>query len=97
MLDRIVETVQGIVVISRTAEVIDRVNQEVQTILAGNILCEMQLEITCRGQRLQPTMTLQQVRDTIWRPVPAEAAAVLPAPGSPSTNQLMTLHYGREC
>lgn len=60
-----------------------------------NILCEMQLEITCRGQRLQPTMTLQQVRDTIWRPVPAEAAAVLPAPGSPSTNQIMTLHYGR--
>jgi len=55
----------------------------------------MQLEITCRGQHLQPTMTLQQVRDTIWRPVPAEAAAVLPAPGSPSTNQIMTLHYGR--
>ncbi|XP_066357052.1 protein LAX PANICLE 2-like isoform X2 [Miscanthus floridulus] len=56
---------------------------------------DSQLEITCRGQRLQPTMTLQQVRDTIWRPVPAEAAAVLPAPGSPSTNQIMTLHYGR--
>ncbi|CAL4892297.1 unnamed protein product [Urochloa decumbens] len=56
---------------------------------------DSQLEITCRGQRLLPTMTLQQVRDTIWRPVPAEAAAVLPAPGSPSTNQIMTLHYGR--
>ncbi|PUZ67097.1 hypothetical protein GQ55_3G405000 [Panicum hallii var. hallii] len=56
---------------------------------------DSQLEITCRGQRLLPTMTLQQVRDTIWRPVPAEAAAVLPAPGSPSTNQIMTLYYGR--
>ncbi|XP_062204768.1 protein LAX PANICLE 2-like isoform X2 [Phragmites australis] len=56
---------------------------------------DSQLEITCRGQRLLPTMTLQQVRDTIWRLVPAEAAAVLPAPGSPSTNQIMTLHYGR--
>ncbi|XP_008674197.2 protein LAX PANICLE 2 [Zea mays] len=56
---------------------------------------DSQLEITCRGQHLQPTMTLQQVRDTIWRPVPAEAAAVLPAPGSPSTSQVMTLHYGR--
>ncbi|CAN6360905.1 unnamed protein product [Urochloa humidicola] len=56
---------------------------------------DSQLEITCRGQRLPPTMTLQQVRDNIWRPMPAEAAAVLPAPGSPSTNQIMTLHYGR--
>ncbi|XP_008663842.1 protein LAX PANICLE 2 [Zea mays] len=57
---------------------------------------DSQLEITCRGQRLQPTMTLQQVRDTIWRPaVPAEAAAVLPAPGSRSTDHIMTLHYCR--
>ncbi|KAK3136555.1 hypothetical protein QOZ80_5BG0438370 [Eleusine coracana subsp. coracana] len=56
---------------------------------------DSQLEITCRGQRLPPTMTLQQVRATIWRPVPVEAVAVIPAPGSPSTNQIMTLHYGR--
>ncbi|KAM0851460.1 hypothetical protein ACQ4PT_052411 [Festuca glaucescens] len=56
---------------------------------------DSQLEITCRGQRLLPAMTLHHVRDTIWRPPPAEAAAVLPAPGSPSTNQVMTLHYGR--
>lgn len=56
---------------------------------------DSQLEITCRGQRLLPAMTLQHVRDTIWRPPPAEAAAVLPAPGSSSTNQVMTLHYGR--
>ncbi|KAF0924478.1 hypothetical protein E2562_010126, partial [Oryza meyeriana var. granulata] len=56
---------------------------------------DSQLEITCRGQRLLPEMTLQHVRDTIWRTPPAEAAAVLPAPGSLSTNQIMTLNYGR--
>lgn len=56
---------------------------------------DSQLEITCRGQRLPPEMTLQHVRDTIWRTPPAEAAAVLPAPGSLSTNQVMTLNYGR--
>uniref|UniRef100_A0A0D9XZA2 Uncharacterized protein n=1 Tax=Leersia perrieri TaxID=77586 RepID=A0A0D9XZA2_9ORYZ len=56
---------------------------------------DSQLEITCRGQRLLPEMTLQHVRDTIWCTPPAEAAAVLPAPGSLSTNQIMTLNYGR--
>ncbi|CAM0949926.1 unnamed protein product [Alopecurus aequalis] len=55
---------------------------------------DSQLDITCQGQSLLPAMTLQHVRDTIWRPPTAEAAAVLPAPGSSSMNQVMTLHYG---
>uniref|UniRef100_A0A453K5M7 Uncharacterized protein n=1 Tax=Aegilops tauschii subsp. strangulata TaxID=200361 RepID=A0A453K5M7_AEGTS len=46
-----------------------------------------QLEITCRGHNLLPVMTLRHVRDTIWRPPPAEDAEILRVPGSPSTNQ----------
>lgn len=56
---------------------------------------DSQLEITCRGHNLLPVMTLRHVRDTIWRPPPAEDAEILRVPGSPSTNQVMTLHYGR--
>ncbi|KAL5224814.1 hypothetical protein ABZP36_011453 [Zizania latifolia] len=39
---------------------------------------DLQLEITCRGQRLLPEMTLQHVRDSIWRTPPAEAATYVP-------------------
>ncbi|KAI4988627.1 protein LAX PANICLE 2-like [Hordeum vulgare subsp. vulgare] len=70
-------------------------------VVMGYLVCKLglednsQLEITCRSHNLLPTMTLWHVRDNIWRLPPTETAVILPVPGSMSTNQVMTLHYGR--
>ncbi|KAJ3671820.1 hypothetical protein LUZ60_007899 [Juncus effusus] len=53
---------------------------------------ESQVEMTCRGQRLHPTMTLRYVRDIIW--CSGEAGQSVPSPSS-STDHLMTLEYSR--
>ncbi|KAF3334457.1 E3 ubiquitin protein ligase DRIP1 [Carex littledalei] len=54
---------------------------------------ESQVEITCKGQRLHPAMTLEHVRDNIW--CSREAGPSVPSPSSIITNILMTLEYGR--
>ncbi|GAB2214069.1 hypothetical protein Droror1_Dr00018405 [Drosera rotundifolia] len=67
---------------------------------------ESQVEITCRGQPLAPSSTLQHVRDHIWRysiittdaqPLPRlrpdEIVTLLP--DSSTDDHLMLLHYGR--
>ncbi|CAA3022032.1 Hypothetical predicted protein [Olea europaea subsp. europaea] len=52
---------------------------------------ESEIEITCRRQKLQPFLTLQNVRDNMWRPV--EMVTLLP--DSSTTDHIMVLHYGR--
>ncbi|KAL4363865.1 hypothetical protein GQ457_04G006050 [Hibiscus cannabinus] len=52
---------------------------------------ESEVEITCRGQQLQPSLTLQQVRDQIWSS--RDAVALLPH--TSTADHLMVLHYGR--
>ncbi|XP_031402867.1 protein LAX PANICLE 2-like isoform X2 [Punica granatum] len=62
---------------------------------------ESEIEIRCRGQELQPCLTLQHVRDNIWSQ--RDAFALLPPPdntspsssSSTSSDHLMVLHYGR--
>ena len=51
-----------------------------------------QVEITCRGQKLLPFLTLQQVRDNIWSP--SDVVTLLPETASTS-DHIMVLHYGR--
>ncbi|CAA2995186.1 protein LAX PANICLE 2-like [Olea europaea var. sylvestris] len=53
---------------------------------------ESEIEITCKRQRLQPFLTLQHVRDNIWRPM--ELVTLLP--DSSTTDHIMVLHYGRK-
>ncbi|TYH84793.1 hypothetical protein ES332_D02G220200v1 [Gossypium tomentosum] len=50
-----------------------------------------QIEIRCRGQQLQPSLTLQQVRDQIW----SSRDAVTLLPRTSTADHLMVLHYGR--
>ncbi|KAA8532208.1 hypothetical protein F0562_032241 [Nyssa sinensis] len=52
---------------------------------------ESEIEITCRGQRLLPFLTLQHVRDNIWSP--RDALTLLA--DSSTTDYVMLLHYGR--
>ncbi|XP_039034945.1 uncharacterized protein LOC120171291 [Hibiscus syriacus] len=52
---------------------------------------ESEVEITCRGQQLQPYLTLQQVRDEIW----SSRDAVTLLPHTSTSDHLMVLHYGR--
>lgn len=49
---------------------------------------ESEIEITCRGQQLQPFLTLQHVRDHIWSTTNA-------ADNTTPSNHVMVLHYGR--
>ncbi|KAJ8574384.1 hypothetical protein K7X08_026189 [Anisodus acutangulus] len=54
---------------------------------------ESEIEITCRGQQLQPFLTLQYVRDHIWSTNAADnILTLLP---SETSNHVMVLHYGR--
>ncbi|XP_059278226.1 uncharacterized protein LOC132032600 [Lycium ferocissimum] len=54
---------------------------------------ESEIEITCRGQQLQPFLTLQHVRDHIWSTNAADnILTLLP---SETSNHVMVLHYGR--
>ncbi|KAM0934829.1 putative protein LAX PANICLE 2 [Dioscorea sansibarensis] len=53
---------------------------------------ESQVEITCKGQELLPSWTLQYVRDNVW--FSGETMMVL-LPESPAADQVMTLQYGR--
>ncbi|XVF02151.1 hypothetical protein REPUB_Repub04eG0151200 [Reevesia pubescens] len=52
---------------------------------------ESEIEIRCRGQQLQPFLTLQHVRDQIW----SSRDAVTLLPDSSTTHHVMLLHYGR--
>ncbi|KAL3500969.1 hypothetical protein ACH5RR_035418 [Cinchona calisaya] len=52
---------------------------------------ESEVEIRCRGQQLQPFLTLQHVRDSIWSP--SDVVTLLP--DSSATHQIMLLHYAR--
>ncbi|XP_077229032.1 uncharacterized protein LOC143861948 [Tasmannia lanceolata] len=52
---------------------------------------ESEIEITCRGQQLLPSMSLQHVRDNIW----CSREEVTLVPDTPTTNHVMLLHYGR--
>ncbi|KAL0735987.1 hypothetical protein Bca4012_012197 [Brassica carinata] len=57
-----------------------------------------QVEIRCRGQELEPVLTLQHVRDTIWRGSRDNSSVSqnLPLlPNSSTSDHLMVLHYGR--
>ncbi|KAK4758117.1 hypothetical protein SAY87_019418 [Trapa incisa] len=53
---------------------------------------ESEIEIRCRGQELEPCLTLQHVRDNVW--IPRDAFTLLP-PQESSSDHLMVLHYGR--
>ncbi|XP_030449695.2 uncharacterized protein LOC115672075 isoform X2 [Syzygium oleosum] len=53
---------------------------------------ESEVEITCRGQKLLPFLTLQQVRDNIWSP--SDVVTLLPESATTS-DHIMVLHYGR--
>ncbi|CAN8299569.1 unnamed protein product [Cochlearia groenlandica] len=69
---------------------------------------ESQVEIRCKGQELEPMLTLEHVRDTIWRlssgnsnrdnntnPYLSQNLTLLPNSSSTSDHHLMVLHYGR--
>ncbi|KAK4788346.1 hypothetical protein SAY86_019665 [Trapa natans] len=56
---------------------------------------ESEIEIRCRGQELEPCLTLQYVRDNVW--IKRDSFALLPPPqeSSSCSDHLMVLHYGR--
>ncbi|WZZ91414.1 putative uncharacterized protein DDB_G0289963 isoform X3 [Brassica napus] len=58
-----------------------------------------QVEIRCRGQELEPVLTLQHVRDTIWRGSRDNSSVsqnlITLLPNSSTSDHLMVLHYGR--
>ncbi|EOA22186.1 hypothetical protein CARUB_v10002757mg [Capsella rubella] len=61
---------------------------------------EKQVEIRCRGQELEPVLTLQHVRDAIWRSGSRSDSSSLSQnitllPNSSTSDHLMVLHYGR--
>ncbi|XP_048625192.1 putative uncharacterized protein DDB_G0289963 isoform X4 [Brassica napus] len=60
---------------------------------------ETQVEIRCRGQELEPVLTLQHVRDTIWRGSRDNSSVsqnlITLLPNSSTSDHLMVLHYGR--
>ncbi|KAI3467794.1 hypothetical protein Pfo_024457 [Paulownia fortunei] len=53
---------------------------------------ESEIEVTCKGQRLLPYLTLQHVRDNIWSS-PRDFITLLP--NSSTTHHIMVLHYAR--
>ncbi|CAH2072865.1 unnamed protein product [Thlaspi arvense] len=56
------------------------------------------VEIRCRGQELEPVLTLQHVRDAIWRGSrdnSSNSQNLTLLPNSSSSDHLMVLHYGR--
>ncbi|KAF8040961.1 hypothetical protein BT93_B3009 [Corymbia citriodora subsp. variegata] len=53
---------------------------------------ESEVEITCRGQKLLPFLTLQQVRDNIWSP--SDVVTLIPETAT-TPDHIMVLHYGR--
>lgn len=55
----------------------------------------LQIEITCRGQQLQPFLTLQHVRDHIWSTTTNAADNILTLLPSETSNHVMVLHYAR--
>ncbi|XP_052184328.1 uncharacterized protein LOC127796297 isoform X1 [Diospyros lotus] len=52
---------------------------------------ESEIEITCKGQKLVPLLTLQHVRDNIWSP----RNAVTLLANSSTTDHVMVLQYSR--
>ncbi|XP_039044679.1 uncharacterized protein LOC120184239 [Hibiscus syriacus] len=59
---------------------------------------ESEIEIRCRGQQLEPLLTLQYVRDQIWCRASGQAHSLLPdytLTPPDSVNNVMVLHYGR--
>uniref|UniRef100_A0A3Q7E9V3 Uncharacterized protein n=1 Tax=Solanum lycopersicum TaxID=4081 RepID=A0A3Q7E9V3_SOLLC len=56
---------------------------------------ESEIEITCRGQQLQPFLTLQHVRDHIWSTTTNAADNILTLLPSETSNHVMVLHYAR--
>ncbi|XP_010453385.1 PREDICTED: 1-phosphatidylinositol 3-phosphate 5-kinase-like isoform X2 [Camelina sativa] len=60
---------------------------------------ESQVEIRCRGQELEPVLTLQHVRDAIWRGsrgnLSLSSQNITLLPNSSTSDHLMVLHYGR--
>ncbi|XP_010556098.1 PREDICTED: uncharacterized protein LOC104825469 [Tarenaya hassleriana] len=59
---------------------------------------ESEVEIRCRGEQLEPVLTLQDVRDRIWRTSARENISqqhITLLPNSPTSHHLMLLHYGR--
>ncbi|CAN4116300.1 unnamed protein product [Withania somnifera] len=55
---------------------------------------ESEIEVTCRGQQLQPFLTLQHVRDHVWNTTNA-ADDILTLLPSETSNLVMVLHYAR--
>ncbi|PIN06951.1 hypothetical protein CDL12_20488 [Handroanthus impetiginosus] len=53
---------------------------------------ESEIEITCKGQKLLPFLTLQHVRDNIWSS-PRDFITLLP--NSSTTHHIMVLQYAR--
>ncbi|KAJ4908447.1 RING finger protein [Raphanus sativus] len=60
---------------------------------------ESQVEIRCRGQELEQVLTLQHVRDAIWRGSRENSSTISQnltlLPNSSTSDHLMVLHYGR--
>ncbi|XP_030461876.1 protein LAX PANICLE 2-like isoform X3 [Syzygium oleosum] len=54
-----------------------------------------QVEITCRGQNLLPSLTLQHVRDQIWSIGQRDQAVTMLPESTAAVDHLMVLHYGR--
>ncbi|XP_050220964.1 uncharacterized protein LOC126671250 [Mercurialis annua] len=52
---------------------------------------ESEVEIRCRGEELQPLLTLQHVRDNIW----SRRDSVSLVPDSSTIDHIMVLHYAR--
>ncbi|XP_072950712.1 uncharacterized protein [Typha angustifolia] len=58
---------------------------------------ETEVEVTCRGQRLLPFLTIQHVRDNIWRSTEAMSSSSIADPPTADhvTDHVMTLQYSR--
>ncbi|XP_057949703.1 protein LAX PANICLE 2 [Malania oleifera] len=57
---------------------------------------ESEVEITCRGQQLLPFLTLEHVRDNVWRTTRGNSVTFIPLPDHSSTaDHVMVIHYGR--
>ncbi|CAF2119450.1 unnamed protein product [Brassica rapa] len=58
-----------------------------------------QVEIRCRGQELEQVLTLQHVRDAMWRGSRESSSTISQnltlLPNSSTSDHLMVLHYGR--
>ncbi|XP_039047745.1 uncharacterized protein LOC120188362 isoform X2 [Hibiscus syriacus] len=62
-----------------------------------NLDSESEVEIRCREEELQPSLTLQHVRDEIWSNTSRDGVALLPHTSTPPHHpNLMLLHYGRK-